>query len=143
MSACASAQTTPAPLDFGPKEPLSITSQDGTHEFMVEIADTDELQARGMMYREDVAKNEGMLFEFDSPKVATIWMKNTAVFLDIIFVRENGEILKIEHYARPYTLRRSSSEAPVAAVLELRGGASKALGIAPGDTVNHSFFDKK
>jgi len=143
FAAPAMAQNTPPPLDFGPKEALTITSGDKTHAFMVEIADTDALQARGMMYRDNVPANEGMLFEFAEPKVATIWMKNTAIFLDIIFVRENGEILKIEHFARPYTLRRASSEAPVAAVLELQGGQSRARGIKPGDKVNHSFFDNK
>jgi len=134
---------TPGALDFGPKEKLTITSGDKTHEFQVEVADTLELQARGLMYRDSLPLNEGMLFEFEEPKVATIWMKNTAIFLDIIFVKENGEILKIEHFARPYTLRRASSEAPVAAVLELPGGRSRALGIEPGDTLNHSFFDNK
>ena len=81
-----------------------------------------------------------MLFEFDKPKVATIWMKNTAVSLDIIFVRSNGKILKIEHSATPYTLRSASSEAPVAAVLELGAGQSLELGIKPGDRIAHEFF---
>jgi len=131
---------TPAPLDFGPKEALVIKSKDKTHTFQVEVADTDALQSRGMMYRDGVADDEGMLFEFAKPKVATIWMKNTGIFLDIIFVRPNGKILKIEHNAKPYTLRLASSEAPVAAVIELRGGRAKELGIRPGDIIEHSFF---
>ena len=132
--------TTPKPLNFGPKEELVIKSKDKTHSFEIEVADTDALQARGMMYRSEVGADEGMLFEFKSPKVATIWMKNTGIFLDIVFVRPNGKILKIEHNAKPYTLRLSSSEAPVAAVFELRGGRARELGIRPGDVVKHSFF---
>ena len=141
MAAPALAQSgQPAPLDFGPTEKLSIQSKDKTHVFNVEVADTDELQARGMMYRDGVADDAGMLFEFDKPKVATIWMKNTGIPLDILFVRPNGRILKIEHSAKPYTLRLSSSEAPVSAVVELRGGLSRQLGIRPGDIVEHGFF---
>jgi len=108
--------------------------------FTVEVADTDELQARGMMYRDGVADDAGMLFEFAKPKVATIWMKNTGIPLDILFVRPNGRVLKIEHGAKPYSLRLSSSEAPVAAVVELRGGRARELGIRPGDIVSHDFF---
>ena len=130
----------PAPLDFGAPEKLVILSETGAKTFQVEVADTDKEQARGMMYRESVPEMTGMLFEFDRPKVATIWMKNTAVSLDILFVRSNGKILKIEHSATPYTLRNSSSEAPVAAVLELGAGQALELGIKPGDLVAHEFF---
>ncbi len=130
----------PKPLDFGPKEKLTIQSKDKAHVFTVEVADTDELQARGMMYRDGVADDAGMLFEFAKPKVATIWMKNTGIPLDILFVRPNGRVLKIEHGAKPYSLRLSSSEAPVAAVVELRGGRARELGIRPGDIVSHDFF---
>ena len=128
------------PLDFGPKEKLSIQSKDKTHIFDVEVADTDEEQNRGMMCRDGMADTDGMLFEFDKPKVATIWMKNTAIPLDILFVRPNGKVLKIEHGAKPYSLRLSSSEAQVAAVVELRGGRARELGIRPGDVVAHDFF---
>ncbi len=130
----------PKPLNFGPSERLVILSESGPQVFAVEVADTDKEQARGMMYRESVPAMTGMLFEFDRPKVATIWMKNTAVSLDILFVRTNGKILKIEHSATPYTLRNSSSEAPVAAVLELGAGQVIELGIKPGDRVAHAFF---
>ena len=130
----------PEPINFGPTEKLSILSEAGVKTFDVEVADTLKEQARGMMYRESVPPMTGMLFEFDAPKVATIWMKNTAVSLDILFVRSNGKILKIEHSATPYTLRNSSSEAPVAAVLELGAGQSLELGIKPGDRIAHKFF---
>ena len=136
-----SAQEVPAPLDLGPKEALSISTVNGVHTFNVEIADSRAEQNRGLMFRDDLPGGEGMLFEFEEPKIASIWMKNTAIPLDILFVRSNGKILKIEHSAVPYSLRSASSEAVVGAVLELAGGRTKELGIAPGDIVTHEFFN--
>ena len=127
-------------VDFGAPVPLSIVSEGGTHEFMVERAVSLDQQARGMMFRETMGPDAGMIFEFDEPKVATIWMKNTSIPLDILFVRSNGRILKIEHMAQPYKLRSASSEAVVASVVELQGGRSRDLGIMPGDLVRHEFF---
>ena len=141
MSVPAFAQTAKDDVvDFGAPVPLSVVSSDATHNFMIERAITLDQQARGMMYRESMDPDSGMLFEFDEPKIATIWMKNTPLPLDIIFVRSNGKILKIEHMAQPYKLRSASSEAIVAAVLELQGGRAKELGIIPGDLVRHEFF---
>ncbi len=131
----------PNPIDFGPKEPLSIVSETGTHVFSVEIADSREEQIHGYMFKESLPADEGMLFEFENPGIQTIWMKNTPIPLDVIFVRSNGKILKIEHSHKPYTLRSASSEGVVAAVLEIAGGRSKELGIIPGDVVAHAFFD--
>ena len=130
-----------AVVDFGDPVPLTIAGDDGdSHTFMVEEAKTLAQQARGMMWRESVDPDSGMIFEFAEPKIATIWMKNTAVPLDILFVRSNGKILKIEHNAQPYKLRSASSEAVVAAVVELKGGRAMELGIEPGDVVDHPFF---
>ena len=127
-------------VDFGAPVPLSIVSEGGTHEFVVERAVSLDQQARGMMFRDTMGADTGMIFEFDEPKVATIWMKNVSIPLDILFVRSNGRILKIEHMAQPYKLRSASSEAVVASVVELQGGRSRDLGIMPGDLVKHEFF---
>jgi len=127
-------------IDFGTPEGLSVQSDTATHDFMVEIADTPDKQARGLMYRDVVEPGKGMLFEYADQGILSIWMKNTGVPLDIIFIRKNGKILKIEHSATPYSLRSISSEATVAAVLELAGGRSLELGIMPGDLVRHEFF---
>ena len=130
-----------ASVDFGEPVALTISGDDGdSHTFMVEEAKTLAQQARGMMWRESMDADSGMIFEFAEPKIATIWMKNTAIPLDILFVRSNGQILKIEHNAQPYKLRSASSEAVVAAVIELKGGRALELGIQPGDTVDHPFF---
>ena len=137
----ASAQTAKGDVvDFGAPVPLTIESADASHAFSVERAISLEQQARGMMFRESMEPDTGMIFEFKEPKVATIWMKNTSIPLDILFVRSNGKILKIEHMAQPYKLRSASSEAVVAAVVELKGGRAQELGIMPGDLVKHSFF---
>ncbi len=128
-------------VDFGAPEALVIESDGATHDFSVEIADTPEKQTRGLMYRDVIAPEQGMLFEYAKQDILSIWMKNTGVPLDIIFVRQNGKILKIEHSATPYSLRSISSEATVAAVLELAGGRALELGIMPGDVVKHPFFE--
>ena len=135
------AQTvTPEPIDFGAKQALTIKTAKKTHELSVEIADTPEEQARGLMYRKAVAPDSGMLFEFPEDRIASFWMKNTAVPLDLLFVRKDGRILKIIHSAKPYSLRSLTSEAPVRAVLEVAGGQADALEIRPGDVVIHPFF---
>jgi len=142
LSAPAMAQDSkPALIDFGTPEALTITSGDQTHNFSVEIADTDAKQAQGLMFRSDLGAGEGMLFEYAKPKVATIWMKNTEISLDIVFIRSNGRIVKIEHGAQPQSLRSASSEVVVAAVLELPAGRAQDLGISPGDVVSHNFFE--
>ena len=141
LAGTASAQTAENDVvDFGAPVPLSIVSEDATHEFSVERAISLDQQARGMMFRETMAADTGMIFEFEEPKIATIWMKNTSIPLDILFVRSNGKILKIEHMAQPYKLRSASSEAVVAAVVEIQGGQARELGILPGDLVQHEFF---
>ena len=142
FSTAAAAQTAQNDnVNFGEPVPLSIMSEGVKHEFMVEEAKTPDQQARGMMWRDSMDDDDGMIFEYDEPRILTIWMKNTAIPLDILFVRSNGKILKIEHMAQPYTLRSASSEAPVAAVVELKGGRALELGIKPGDTVEHPFFE--
>ncbi|PHR61452.1 MAG: hypothetical protein COA43_03650 [Robiginitomaculum sp.] len=139
----ANADEMPSAMNFGPRETLTIVSGDKTHSFNIEVADTRAERARGYMFRDTVAVDEGMLFEFEEVEVASIWMKNTSVFLDVLFVQPNGSILKIEHSAKPYSLRSMTSEAPVAAVLELAGGQTNARGIKAGDIVQHEFFTSK
>jgi len=120
---------------------LQIISESGTHTFKIEVADTREEQRHGYMFKESLPGDEGMLFAFEKSEVQTIWMKNTPIPLDVLFVRKNGKILKIEHSHQPYTLSSASSEAPVAAVVEIIGGRARELGIEPGDVVKHRFFE--
>ncbi len=114
---------------------LCIKSGAKTHAFTVEVARTSAQQARGLMFRSELADGKGMIFPFSDVRMASFWMKNTYIPLDIIFIRANGEIENIAANTIPYSTDPVESTAPVAAVLELRGGRAAELGIKPGDTV--------
>lgn len=115
--------------------PLTISSNGQQHSFTVELAATRVEQARGLMFRTEMAPDKGMIFPFDRLRMASFWMKNTVIPLDIIFVRSNGTIESIAANTTPYSLDPVESGEPVAAVLELAGGRAAELGIAAGDTV--------
>ena len=117
---------------------LTVQSGETTHAFRVELADTDEAQARGLMFRNELGDFEGMLFPSDGPEPRSFWMKNTPLSLDIIFVGVDGRVLNIAANTEPYSTLSVSSEGLTSAVLELRGGRAAELGIAPGDKVEYS-----
>jgi uncharacterized membrane protein (UPF0127 family) len=114
---------------------LCIASGAKARAFTVEIARTSAEQAKGMMFRTEMADDTGMIFPFTEPRPASFWMKNTVIPLDIIFIRSNGTIESIAENTVPYSTDPVESGEPVAAVLELRGGLTSELGIASGDTV--------
>ncbi len=105
--------------------------------FSVEIADTPELRARGLMFRTRMAVDEGMLFLFDREEIQSFWMKNTRLSLDIIYISSAGEIIDLHARATPGSLRSVVSKAPAQFVLELIGGTAARLGIRPGDRIRH------
>ena len=121
--------------------PLSITSGEESHAFTVEIADTPEAIQQGLMYRAELAPEAGMLFDFGMTRQASMWMKNTLIPLDMLFILEDGKIVAIARNAQPGSLRSIGAGVPVRAVLELPGGRAKELGIEPGDTVLHPVFE--
>ena len=113
-----------------------MTAADGRiHRFTVEVARTDEQQAQGLMHRESLAPDRGMIFPYPTPREASFWMKNTLIPLDMIFIRADGTIARIEENTVPLSLEPVASLEPVVAVLELAGGRSAELGIKPGDKV--------
>ncbi len=116
--------------------PLEISSAGRRHVFTVEVAGTPGEQAQGLMFRERLGPNEGMLFPFPSPRPASFWMKNTLIPLDMIFIRSDGSIARIAANTVPHSLEPVGVSEPVAAVLELRGGRSAELGIGEGDRVS-------
>lgn len=120
--------------------PLSVKSGDDTHAFTVEIADTPEAIQQGLMFRETLAPDAGMLFDFGVTRQASMWMKNTLIPLDMLFIREDGHVVAIARNAQPKSLRSIAPGAPVRAVLEIPGGRALELGIEPGDTVVHPIF---
>ena len=115
---------------------LTIRSGPKRHQFIVEIARTPEEQARGLMNRQSLAPDRGMIFPYDPPQFASFWMKNTLIPLDMIFVRPDGTIGSIAANTVPLSLESVPSGEPVAAVLEIAGGRSAELGIGPGDKVS-------
>jgi uncharacterized membrane protein (UPF0127 family) len=115
---------------------LTIVTDSGRHEFHVELALTSEQRSQGLMYRREMAKDAGMLFDF-GPHAgrASMWMKNTFIPLDMIFIRADGEVESIAERTTPHSLEAISSRRPVRYVLELVGGTASRLGIEPGDRV--------
>lgn len=121
--------------------PLAIETGQGRFEFEVELAVTPQERARGLMFRESLADDRGMLFDFGAPKAVTMWMRNTYIPLDIVFIRADGSISRIARNTEPMSDRIIASGEPVSAVLELRGGLTSERGIAAGDQVIHDLFD--
>ena len=132
-SGTAVAERSPAGLE---QVPLTIQSRSGKHRFTVEVARTPEQQAQGLMHRQSLAPDRGMLFPYDPPQNASFWMKNTLIPLDMIFIRPDGTIARIEANTVPLSLDPVSSGEPVGAVLELAGGRAGELGIAANDRVD-------
>jgi len=115
--------------------PLVVRSGARVHRFRVELARTGSEQGRGLMFRDRLGANEGMLFPFDHPRMAAFWMKNTVISLDIIFIGTDGRILNIAANTVPYSLESVLSDGTAKAVLELSGGRAAQLGINAGDRV--------
>lgn len=106
-----------------------------THSFEVEVASTGAEQARGLMFRTELADDRGMLFHYPTPRILSFWMKNTVISLDIIFINENGSIANIARDTKPYSTDSVSSINPTIAVLEVRAGLTQELGIDAGDII--------
>ncbi len=122
---------------------VEIASKTGVHIFNVEIADTDATRERGLMYRRELPDGHGMLFDFFKDQPVGFWMKNTYIPLDMIFIRSDGRIVSIAENTEPLSERVIPSAAPVRAVLEVKGGTARRLGIAPGDQVANPIFSKR
>jgi uncharacterized membrane protein (UPF0127 family) len=124
----------------GPTDPLTIVSSGKNHAFKVEMADTPQETQMGLMYRASMPKDHGMIFSFKPAYEVTMWMKNTLIPLDMLFIDEHGTVLAIAENARPHSERLVGPGLQVSSVLELNGGIAKELGIKPGDKVQHKLF---
>ena len=136
------AQEPQRPLDLAtfPRTTLEIVHQDSGHEprkfpFQVWVADTPERAAQGLMFVNDLPETMGMVFPVEPPRLENMWMKNTYIELDMLFIDAHGRVAKIIQRAAPLSLQTLSSDAPVSAVLELKGGQAAKLGLHAGDTV--------
>jgi uncharacterized protein len=115
--------------------PLTIVTAKGRHEFKVEVARTQDEQARGLMFRDSIPQGTGMIFPMAPPRPASFWMKNCPVPQDWMFIRADGTIARLIENTVPYSLEPQGTSEPVAAVLEIAGGEAARLGIAEDDRV--------
>jgi len=121
-------------------ERIEILVGQDHYPFSIEIADDAAEQARGLMFRPVLPETAGMLFVFDPPRPATFWMRNTMIPLDMLFIDDTGRVESIAERTDTYSERVSASEGAVRAVLEINGGLSRRLGIAPGAQAVHPAF---
>ncbi len=129
-----------AVVTYGGPEPVTIETANGPVTLTVELAETAEARQRGLMHRESLGADEGMLFDFQEERVVSIWMENTLIPLDILYIRSDGSIAKVITGAQPMSRRQLYSDVPVLSVLEINAGRAAELGIGPGDRVLHRWF---
>src|SRR5215813_9161495 len=120
---------------------LEIATKSGVRSFSVELAVTDEERAKGLMFRKEVPEGYGMLFDFKQEQPVSMWMKNTFVSLDMIFIKNDGRIARIAENTKVESEDIISSGQQVRAVLEVVAGTARKYGIAPGDKVAYPIFN--
>lgn len=128
-----------------PLEPgkILITGEDGSltaHDFQFELADTDASRSTGLMHRAELAADRGMLFDFKRDRIVTMWMRNTFIPLDMLFLSVEGKIITIAENTVPHSEKAVSSRKRVRSVLEVAAGTVRRLGIKVGDRVQHTLF---
>ena len=122
-------------------QPLEIVTKTGVHVFSVEMATTEEEKTTGLMYRKELADGKGMLFDFSPEQEVSMWMKNTYISLDMIFIRADGRILRIAENTEPLSTKIIPSNGLATGVLEVIAGTAQKYGIKPGDRVGHPLFN--
>lgn len=122
------------------QEMLEITSGTNRHRFVVEVMRNAEQRAKGLMFRQSMPADVGMLFDFERDQMVSMWMRNTYIPLDMVFIFADGRIHRIESNTEPMSERTISSGQPVRAVLELNAGTAAKLGLKAGDKVAHPMF---
>lgn len=143
-SACADNVTTEMalePLSKFPQSTLAIHTPDGRqHAIRIWLADSDVHRQQGLMWVKSLPEKTGMLFVFDRPQKIQMWMKNTLIPLDMLFIDANGRIDSIAVNTTPMSLKIIGAENPVLGVLELAGGSASKLGIKTGAIVKFPTF---
>ncbi len=139
----AMAQDAPQDAPLSKIEPVTVATETGVTMFTVEMADTPEMQQRGLMFRQRLPEDRGMLFDFGEPRPVAMWMKNTLISLDMIFIRADGTVAGIAKRTTPQSLDTLGVQEPIKAVLEVAGGVADKIGLQPGDTVYHRIFSNE
>jgi uncharacterized membrane protein (UPF0127 family) len=124
-------------------QPLEIVTRNGVQVFSVEMATTEQEKEIGLMYRKELSDGKGMLFDFSPEQQVSMWMKNTYISLDMIFIRADGRILRIAENTEPLSTRIIASGGLAKGVLEVIAGTAKKYGIEPGDRVGHPLFNSR
>jgi uncharacterized membrane protein (UPF0127 family) len=124
-------------------QPLEIVTKSGVQVFSVEMATTEEEKTTGLMYRKELPDGKGMLFDFSPEQQISMWMKNTYIPLDMIFIRADGRILRIAENTEPLSTKIISSGGLAKGVLEVIAGTAQKYGIQPGDRVAHPLFNRR
>jgi uncharacterized protein len=125
------------------REKLVLVTAAGERAIDIEVATTPDDMAMGLMFRTNLPEGQGMLFPSASPREANMWMHNTYIPLDMVFIRADGQVHRIEAMTEPQSDRIIASGGEVLAVLELAGGSAARLGLKPGDRVRHKLFDAR
>ena len=122
------------------KDRVTLRGDWGQAAFTVEIADTPQARALGLMHRQQMARRAGMLFIYEAPQTASFWMKNTLIPLDMLFADKTGRITRVHHRAIPGDLSMIDGGTQVYAVLEINGGLANNYGITAGSVMRHPAF---
>lgn len=134
------AQGAPAPA--GELESLTLVTSTGEHVFKVEVMRTDEQRARGLMFRRHMPADRGMLFDFKTEQRVMMWMRNTYIPLDMVFITKTGIVINVAEDTEPLSERTISSAAPAFSVLEVNAGVARRIGLKAGDQVKHALFSR-
>lgn len=121
-------------------EALTIVTSSGTHPLLVEVMRTGQQRERGLMFRRFLPQDRGMLFDFKSEQPIMMWMKNTYLPLDMIFISRSGKVVGISENTEPLSERIIASGAPAFAVLEVNAGTATTIGVRVGDKIHHPLF---
>lgn len=119
---------------------VTIETRSGPQSWQIELASDDASRSKGLMFRETMAPRSGMLFRFEATRLVSMWMKNTAISLDMIFANAAGQVTHIHRGAVPHSLDIISSNGPVRFVLEVNAGEADYYGIAVGDRFSHPWI---
>jgi len=121
-------------------EKLTLHTAQGQQVIDIEITETPDEMMRGLMFRKQLADKAGMLFLYDDPREVTMWMENTYIPLDMVFIRADGTVHRIQAWTEPFSRAIVASRGNVVACLELAGGAAERLGLKAGDRVEYAAF---
>lgn len=119
---------------------LVVITASGRHELSIELADTDQKKQTGLMFRTSLGAGHGMLFPYDGPQEITMWMRNTYISLDMVFIGADGVVVSVARNTEPMSEAIISSKVPATGVLEVKAGEADRLGIVPGSRVEHAHF---